>query len=374
MPRVLFPNVPMRMVLQPRNKLAQNLRGAGARTDPTASNHDARREGAWSKVVVHAPPSTNKFEIKQYLSKIYNLDVKKVRQHDQPPHIFPSAFAFTQPARLTAVHQHRTVVVPPGARLQVNTLNVEGRTVQRINGRKMFKTKKFPDYKKAYVKVGSSPADVDSNELGDDEWQGFVIPARTDGGVGVQALPRPEKYKMNQQTHWLNRLPLAEDGDEDSTDFDAVVTGAATEFQPNRRERGRFGTGSRCLLALLCFASCSARPHVYNGHDLTCFGVAVVHLAFSGDPQLVAERRAAARVARERLAEDIGDWLVAACNETWWSVRKLRWVSSIYALLRDPQAGSVRSCQSRRCKAQQIDRDLCPTSTEYQRDERQSLV
>ncbi len=75
MPRVLFPNVPMRMVLQPRNKMVQNIRGAGAR----AREHDPRREGAWSKVVVHAPPSTNKFEIKQYLSKIYNLDVKKVR-------------------------------------------------------------------------------------------------------------------------------------------------------------------------------------------------------------------------------------------------------------------------------------------------------
>jgi hypothetical protein len=75
MPRVLFPNIPIRMVLQPRNKLAQNLRGAGALADPT----DPRREGAWSKVVVHAPPSTNKFEIEQYLSKIYNVDVKKVR-------------------------------------------------------------------------------------------------------------------------------------------------------------------------------------------------------------------------------------------------------------------------------------------------------
>ena len=144
--------------------------------------------------------------------------------------------------------------MPPDAHLQVNTLNVEGRTAQRINGRKMFKTKKFPDYKKAYVKVGSSPADVNSSELGDDEWQGFVVPVETDGGVGVQALPRPEKYKMNQPTHWLNRLQLAEDEDEDSEDFDAVAAmGAATaDFQPNRRERGRFGACARCLLALPC--------------------------------------------------------------------------------------------------------------------------
>jgi len=156
----------------------------------------------------------------------------------------------------------------------VNTLNVEGRTVQRINGRKMFKTKKFPDYKKAYVKAGSSPADFDSNELGDDEWQGFVVPVKTDSGVGAQALPRPEKYKMNQQTHWLNRLQLAEAEDEDSESIDAVAAmGAATaDFQPNRRERGRFGARARCLLALPCprFLPCAPSRNA----KLTSFGVA----------------------------------------------------------------------------------------------------
>ena len=52
-----------------------------SRSHPTSSNRDRRRqdEGAWSKVVMHTTPSTNKFEIKQYLSKVYNLDVKKVR-------------------------------------------------------------------------------------------------------------------------------------------------------------------------------------------------------------------------------------------------------------------------------------------------------
>jgi hypothetical protein len=191
----------------------------------------------------------------------------------------------------------------------VNTLNVEGRTVQRINGKKMFKKKKFPDYKKAYVKVGSSPADVDSSELSDDEWQGFVVPVRTDGGVGVQALPQPEKYKMNQQNHWLNRLQLPEDEDEESEGFDAVVIGAATtEFQPNRRESGRHGTVARCLLVLLCtcFLLCAPtrmqrrRPHK---HRYFC--------SYPGDSQLVAERRGAVKVARGRLAEDIGDPPVA---------------------------------------------------------------
>ncbi len=111
MPRVLFPNVPMRMVLQPRNKLVQNLRGAGARPDPTASNHDPRREGAWSKVVVHAPPSMNKFEIKQYLSKIYNLDVKKVRG-------VPNRHTFSPAPCVHAACQPEPLCTPPhGSRL-----------------------------------------------------------------------------------------------------------------------------------------------------------------------------------------------------------------------------------------------------------------
>ena len=117
MPRVLFPNIPIRMVLQPRNKLAQNLRGAGALADPTASSHDPRREGAWSKVVVHAPPSTNKFEIQQYLSKIYNVDVKKVRRTE--PHRSTHYFrAPTQPGVPVArpVAEHRATFPPSGAR------------------------------------------------------------------------------------------------------------------------------------------------------------------------------------------------------------------------------------------------------------------
>ena len=37
----------------------------------------------------------------------------------------------------------------------------------------MYKTKKFPDYKKAFVKVGSSPADS-SSDLDDEEWEGLL--------------------------------------------------------------------------------------------------------------------------------------------------------------------------------------------------------
>ena len=145
--------------------------------------------------------------------------------------------------------------------LQVNTLNVEGRTVQRINGRKMYKAKKFPDYKKAYVKVGPLPANVDSNEVDSEEWQGFMVPVRTSGGVGAQAMPRVEKYKMNQQTHWLNRLPLAEaeDEDEEGERYDEVVAGtAAAQFQPNRRETGRFGkvTHAAHLRRSMLWCSC----------------------------------------------------------------------------------------------------------------------
>lgn len=90
MPRVLFPNIPMRMVLQPRNKLAQNLRGSGSSKSAAAVSTDPRREGAWSKVVIHTKPSTSKFEIKQYLSKVYNLDVKKVRLRPRPANLDPA--------------------------------------------------------------------------------------------------------------------------------------------------------------------------------------------------------------------------------------------------------------------------------------------
>ena len=96
MPRVLFPNIPMRMVLQPRNKLAQNLRGSGSAPRSAAAMNDPRREGAWSKVVIHTKPSTSKFEIKQYLSKVYNLDVKKVRASNPRAHIHPAALRAAQ--------------------------------------------------------------------------------------------------------------------------------------------------------------------------------------------------------------------------------------------------------------------------------------
>ena len=138
---------------------------------------------------------------------------------------------------------------------------MEGRTVQRINGRKMYKAKKFPDYKKAYVKVGSSPADVDSDEVDDEEWQGFVVPVRTDDGVGFQGLPRPEKFKANQQTHWMNRIPLTAERDEDGDEYDELVAGTASQFQPNRREKGRFGKIARCpcVLLLVRRTSCTVR-------------------------------------------------------------------------------------------------------------------
>ena len=244
MPRVLFPNIPMRMVLQPRNKLAQNLKGVGSRSDPTSSNRDRRRqdEGAWSKVVMHTTPSTNKFEIKQYLSKVYNLDVKKVRAALRTRQ--PATPARHPPA--TARHLSTRRPPPPRAPLQVNTLNMDGRLRNSMSGRKMYKKKRFPDYKKVFVKVGSAPADIGVEDGDDADWPGFVVPVKTDHGPGVQPLPIAEKYKMNQETHWLNRLPWrsgSEDDDEDYEESAAVVAATSSEpFAPNRRASGRYGT------------------------------------------------------------------------------------------------------------------------------------
>ena len=78
MPRVLFPNIPMRLVLQPRNKLVQNRLGLGSAAERRELD-DPRTADPWSKVALHVPPSTSKFEIKQYLSKVYNADVQKAR-------------------------------------------------------------------------------------------------------------------------------------------------------------------------------------------------------------------------------------------------------------------------------------------------------
>lgn len=204
--------------------------------------------------------------------------------------------------------------------LQVNTLNVEGRTVQRINGRKMYKAKKFPDYKKAYVKVGPSPANVDSNEVDSEEWQGFMVPVRTSGGVGAQAMPRVEKYKMNQQTHWLNRLPLAEaeDEDEEGKRYDEVVAGTATaQFQPNRRETGHFGkvTHAAHLRRSMLWCSCLH----YAPNHVRCQTLTGVGMDFCGALQLEVGRSHAAKVARAKPAEDIPDQHVTTRNEMWWS-------------------------------------------------------
>ena len=85
MPRVLFPNIPMRLVLQPRNKLVQNRLGLGSAAE---RRDDPRTADPWSKVALHVPPSTSKFEIKQYLSKVYNADVQKARPR-LPSHPLP---------------------------------------------------------------------------------------------------------------------------------------------------------------------------------------------------------------------------------------------------------------------------------------------
>ena len=93
MPRVLFPNIPMRLVLQPRNKLVQNRLGLGSAAE---RRDDPRTADPWSKVALHVPPSTSKFEIKQYLSKVYNADVQKARPRlPSPPARSPAAPSLT---------------------------------------------------------------------------------------------------------------------------------------------------------------------------------------------------------------------------------------------------------------------------------------
>ena len=133
--------------MQPKNLLP--LKNTGPRA-ASAASRDPRRAGAWDRVVVHTAPSTTKFELKQFLSKVYGLDVKKV-----------------------------------------NTINMEGKVVSRYAGRKLYKKKRNADYKKAFVKVARDPA---GNDVGSDAEEHFDIPL-VDG-----VIPPPElgKYKKNQ--------------------------------------------------------------------------------------------------------------------------------------------------------------------------------
>eukprot|EP01049_Picozoa_sp_SAG25_P002135 SAG25_NODE_108_length_15257_cov_63.784404_10_plen_280_part_00 len=146
---MLFPNVPVRMMMQPHNLLSRASKNVGPALGSAASK-DPRRVGSWDKVVLRAPPSATKFEIKQLLSKVYGLDVQKV-----------------------------------------NTLNAEGKTTTRMAGRKQYKFKRFADYKKAYVKV----ARVKSHGLEPNDDGTFQIPL-LDGHIPNRDVG---KFKRNQE-------------------------------------------------------------------------------------------------------------------------------------------------------------------------------
>lgn len=145
MPRIMFPYIPMRMVVQPKNLLRANTqRMPSAKLDPRSS-------GEWDKIVLQTPLQTSKFELKQYLSKVYGLEVMKV-----------------------------------------NTINYEGKGLAQTSiGRKQFWMRRYADYKKAYVTVKRRSGWQDA---GDSAPAPFQIPLMG----GVMKDPELGKFKKNQ--------------------------------------------------------------------------------------------------------------------------------------------------------------------------------